>query len=386
MDEFFAAVEKLDNPSLRGKPLLIGGDPKARGVVSTASYEAREFGCHSAMPMARAVRMCPRAIVLPGRGRRYAEISEQVFEIFRRFSPMVEPLSVDEAFIDVSGCERLLGPAPDIGHQIKRQIRSEVGIVCSVGVAHNKFLAKIGSDLDKPDGFVEITEENVHTTLDPLKVEKLWGVGPAAAKVLHKLNIHTVGQLRAASLELLRDRMGDGGEHLWRLARGEDSRPVTPDSRAKSVGQEQTFAVNVSSSDELLRVLLNQCEQVARRLRRSGMCARTITLKLRYSDFTTITRAKTLPEATNVTEILWRSAKEVFAKWSKSSFRALRLIGFTASQLGAEGVGQGTLFAQPDSERHKKIDEAVDEITRRFGDSAIGRAKGMPEANGLKDD
>jgi DNA polymerase-4 len=372
MDEFFAAVEKLDNPDLRGQPLLVGGDPSGRGVVSTASYEAREFGCHSAMPMAAAIRRCPNAVILPVRGDRYAEVSRQVFDIFDRFSPVVEPLSIDEAFLDVTGCERLHGPAEQIARRIQETIRDELGLSASIGVAPNKFLAKLASDLDKPAGLVVITEETVQEVLDPLPVTKLWGVGKRAAEELGRLNIQTIGQLRRAESDLLTRRFGQLGEHLARLARGLDERPVTPDGEAKSIGTETTFAEDVGEREELRRVLLQQVEQVARRLRRHELRARTVTVKLRTGDFTTLTRSRTLDEGADGTESIWQAADELFGRWSKQQFRPLRLIGVTASQLSGQ-AGQLSLFASETDERQQRIDEAMDTIVERFGPQAARR-------------
>jgi len=372
MDEFFAAVEKLDNPALRGKAILVGGDPTARGVVSTASYEARAFGCHSAMPMATAVRLCRDAIVLPVRGQRYRQISEQVFEIFERFTPLIEPLSIDEAFLDVSGCERLFGPAEQIAAHIRQCIRQEVHLTASVGVAPNMFLAKLASDLDKPDGLTVIAPENVHSVLDPLPIRKLWGVGPAAAKEFERLGIRTIGRLRRAPPKLIEDTFGQAGGHLLRLACGSDDRGVTPDTQAKSIGQERTFPVDLAEPHELRRVLLQQVEQVARRLRRHGLQGRTVTLKLRYGDFTTLTRSVTLPTPTDVTDELWLAAAGLLAKWQDQHFRPLRLLGVAASQLSC-GAGQLALFPDLARQKRRRLDKAVDQITRRFGDGAVGR-------------
>ena len=376
MDEFFAAVEKLDNPQLRGKCVLVGGAANSRGVVSTASYEARAFGCHSAMPMSQAVRKCPRAIVLPVRGQRYQEASRQVFDVMEQFTPLIEPLSIDEAFLDVSGCERLFGPAEDMAAQIKEEIRRQTQLTASVGVAPNKFLAKLASDLDKPDGLTVITESNIHSTLDPLPIGKLWGVGPAAEKQFQRLNIATIGQLRLASSEVLREHIGEMAEHFQALAAGRDERPVTPDSRAKSVGQERTFATDVGQMAELARVLLGQVEQVARRLRKSDLAARGVTLKLRYADFTTITRSATLDAPTASTDELWRAGRGLFDTWRRSSARALRLLGFTASQLSPRGGRQLSLFSSPARDKQQRLDRAIDDITDRFGDSAVRRAGG----------
>ena len=377
MDEFFAAVEKLDNPAFRGKCLLVGGSPQGRGVVSTASYEARVFGCHSAMPMATAIRLCPHAIVLPVRGERYRQVSEQVFEVFESFTPLVEPLSIDEAFLDVTGSERLFGESQEIARQIKGRIRDDIGLTASVGVAPNKFLAKLASDLRKPDGLVVITEENVHDVLDPLPVGKLWGAGPAAVKEFERLGVRTIGQLRRLDEATLRRAFGSMGEHFRRLAAGLDEREVTPDGQAKSIGQEQTFAEDVGEIDELRRVLLAQTEQVARRLRRHGLAARTVTLKIRYGDFTTLTRSATMDEPTAVTDALWRSAEGLLAAWAKKDFRPLRLLGMTASNI-TRGGRQLALFGTPETEKQSKLDRVLDNIADRFGDDAIGRGRTKP--------
>ncbi len=373
MDEFFAAVEKLDRPELRGKCLLIGGSAEGRGVVSTASYEARQFGCHSAMPMAAALRLCPQATVLPVRGRRYRQISDRVFEILGRYSPLLEPLSIDEAFVDVTGCRRLHGAPEQIGRAVKRTIREELGLVASVGAAPNKFLAKLASDLEKPDGFVIVEPGRVQALLDPLPVRRLWGVGPAAEKRLAKLGIRTVRQLRQTG-DALTDVLGRAAaEHLLALAEGRDVREVVPDHRAKSIGQEQTFAEDVEDLDALRSVLLHQADEVARRLRRCDLEARTVTLKLRYGDFTTLTRSTTLERPTHVTQQIWSAAGEVFEAWARRSFGPLRLLGVTASHLTARAGRQLALFEDPDAEKLRRVDRAVDEIAERFGQDAIRR-------------
>ncbi len=384
MDEFFTAVEKLDDPALRGKPILVGGSAAARGVVSTASYEARAYGCRSAMAMATAVRLCPQAIVLPVRGERYRQLSEHVFAILEAFTPVIEPLSIDEAFLDVTGCERLLGPAKEIARQLKSRIRAEVGLTASVGVAPNKFLAKLASDLHKPDGLVVITEENVREVLDVLPVSRLWGAGPAAVKEFQRLGITTIGRLRRMSAEAARQAFGSAGEHFLRLANGLDDRPVTPDSAAKSIGTEQTFAQDVAEMDELRRVLLQQVEQVARRLRRHELRARTVTLKLRYGDFTTLTRSTTLDRPTDITGELWHAAEGLLGRWAEKSHRPLRLLGVTASSLTSAG-GQLSLFPEPDRARQQALDRTIDEIAERFGHDAIGRA-GARERERREDD
>jgi len=377
MDEFFAAVEKLDNPDLRGKCLLVGGSPTGRGVVSTASYEARKFGCGSAMPMATALRLCPHAIVLPVRGGRYRQVSEDVFAIFERFTPAIEPLSIDEAFLDVTGCERLLGPPERIAADLKRAIRDEIGLTASVGVAPNKFLAKLASDLEKPDGLTVITEENMRDVLDALPISRMWGVGPAAGKQFASLGVKTIGQLRDTPLETLKRVFGDAGaDHFYRLSRGLDDRPVTADGQAKSIGQETTFAQDVEDLDELRRILLQQAEQVSRRLRKHELKARTVTVKLRYGDFTTLTRSTTLREAVHTTDGIWKAAAGLLGVWAKRDFQPIRLLGVTATQLVDARGGQMSLFTPPAEAKQRDLDRAVDRIADRFGPDALRRAGG----------
>lgn len=400
MDEFFAAVEKLDNPDLRGKPLLIGGEAKARGVVATASYEARAYGCHSAMAMAKAVRLCPRAIVIHPRHERYEELSRQVFDILHQFTPLVEGLSIDEAFLDVTGTERLhkqigtdpicsglreeinrvrpylLGWARDIGVRVKARIKEKTALTASVGVSFNKFLAKLASDLEKPDGLVVIEPARVHDVLDPLPVTKIWGVGPAAAKQLEKLNIRTIGQLRRADPPLLARALGAAAaEHYLNLASGRDERPVETGGAAKSIGQEETFAVDIDRLDKLRAVLLGQVQQVARRLREQHLRARTITLKIRHGDFTTLTRSRTLDEPTHSTDELWKAASGALEEWAATQFRPLRLLGMHASNLGPESGGQLGLFPSAAKEKRGNLDKTVDDIARRFGPRAINRGR-----------
>jgi DNA polymerase-4 len=377
MDEFFAAVERLDRPSLAGKPLLVGGSAEGRGVVSTASYEARPFGCCSAMPMAQALRLCPQAIVLPVRGGRYAEMSRQVFEIVRRYTPLVEPLSIDEAFLDVTGTERLHGPAVEVARRIKQAVGDELGLVASVGVAPNKFLAKLASDLEKPDGLTVIPPDRIHEVLDPLPVRKLWGIGPVAETSLRRLGIRRVGQLRAYSQRELRRALGNAAGHLLKLANGDDSRPVTPDHDAKSIGQEQTFATDIANREQLLAILYEQTQEVARRLRRAGLLTRTVTLKLRHGDFTTLSRSRTMERPTDVTDTLWAEAKAIFNNWARYSFQPLRLAGVTASNLDTPGGRQLDLFAPPiDDRRQRTIDRTVDGIVEKFGKGSIRRGPG----------
>ncbi len=375
MDAFFASVEQLDNPDLAGKAVVVGGSVEGRGVVSAASYEARKFGIHSAMPMSQAVRQCRNLIVLPVRMKRYAELSQQIHGIFQTFTPQIEPISLDEAFLDVTGSLRLFGSAERIGHDIKRQIRDRLGLVASVGIANNKFLAKLASDLDKPDGFVIITEENKQQILDPLPVGRIWGVGKVTEKALISRGVHTIEQLRKTPAGVLESIFGDQTSHILDLAHGIDDRQIEPGREAKSVSSEQTFATDINDKDILLGVLLNQVEDVAQRLRMNDSEARTITLKLRYGDFRTITRSMTFDYATNTTRTLWQAAENVFLKWHKKSRGKLRLLGFGASGLQKAGSGQQQLFGEPGQEKQKRLDKAFDEIRGKFGHDAGRRGK-----------
>jgi len=375
MDAFYASVEQLDDPDLVGKAVIVGGDPRQRGVVSAASYEARQFGVHSAMPMSQAVRLCPDAIALPVRMKRYVEFSKQIHAIFQKFTPQVEPISLDEAFLDVTGSIRLFGPAQKIGRQIKRQIREQLGLVASVGIAPNKFLAKLASDLDKPDGFVVITEQNKQQVLDPLDVSRIWGVGRVTQKALKSIGIDAVRQLREAPTEILHGIFGDQTAHVLRLAHGDDDREVESGRDAKSISSEQTFATDITDKDVLLDVLLSQVEDVAQRLRLNDLEAKTITLKLRYDDFRTVTRSSTFDHPTNVTKTLWRRAREVFLKWHGKSPGALRLLGFGASSLQKAGAGQRQLFTEPEDEKQKRLDKAFDRIRGKFGRDILRRGR-----------
>ena len=374
MDAFYASVEQLDRQELRGKPVLVGGD-RPRGVVAAASYEARKYGCRSAQPMAAARRMCPSAVVVPPRMARYAEMSDRVFALLEQVSPLVEPLSIDEAFLDLTGTERLLGPAEGVARALKDRIRAETGLTASVGVAPNKFLAKLASDLRKPDGLVVVTEENLDAVLLPLPVERLWGVGPKTAARLHALGFHRVADLRTWPEERLAARFGEAGPHFWRLCRGIDDRPVVPAREARQHGQECTFEEDLEDPAEVRAVLLGHAEEVARRLRRHGIRARGVTLKIRYGKFETITRSALLDAASDVGADLRRAAGSVFDRWASASFRPVRLIGMTATHLEA-GPAQPWLFPDGEAERQKRLDGALDEIRARFGAGTLRRGPG----------
>ena len=373
MDAFFASVEILDNPDLKGKAVIVGGSPTKRGVVAAASYKARTFGIHSAMPTSQAMRLCPHAILLPGRMKRYVELSHQIREILLRYTPQIEPISLDEAFLDVTGSIQLLGSAEKIGKEIKSTIKKELGLTASVGIASNKFLAKLASDLRKPDGFVIITEKNKQKILDPLDISKIWGIGKVTEKKLKSIGINSIEELKKCDPTKLQGILGNQTSYILSLAKGIDDREVESVHVSKSMSSEHTFAEDIKDKSILLNVLLNQVNEVAQRLRKEKLEAKTITLKLRYGDFRTITRSNTLKKATNITDLLWNEAKGIFLKWHIKSPGALRLLGFGASGLVNEGLGQKELFTNPEDEKQKKVDEVFDKIKKRFGDDSLKR-------------
>ncbi len=375
MDAFFASIAVLDDPSLAGKAVLIGGTGP-RGVVSTASYEARQYGCRSAMPMAQALRQCPHALCVDVPGARIRELSQAVFAVLDTFSPLVQPLSVDEAFLDMTGTQRLMGEPRVVAQRLKDAVRDTTGLVASVGVAPNKFLAKLASDLEKPDGLTVITPDNLDATLTPLPVGKIWGVGPKAQAVLSRHGIQTIGELKAMGQAQLTEHFGDRGTQLFALARGIDDRPVVPDRTAKSIGHEQTFGENLTRAQDVRAVLLEQTERVGERLRRQGRTARGITVKIRFGDFQTVTRSCTLDRPSHTTDELWAAARGLFDRWAASGFRSVRLIGISAGPLASEGDGhaQAPLFPDPQHERRRALDAAVDRIAQRFGPRTVHRA------------
>jgi len=371
LDAFYASVEQNDCPELRGRPVLVGGN-RQRGVVCACSYEARRYGIRSAMPMAQALRLCPAATVLPVRMKRYKELSSQVFHIFSRFTDRIEPLSIDEAFLDVSGCERLFGPATAIAIRIRMEVRSETGLTVSAGIAPNKFLAKLASDLGKPDGLVEVRPEAVDDFLLPLPLSRLWGVGEVTVGKLAKLGLCTVADLRQLDRRALTAMLGAQGEHLYRLARGEDDRPVETTGTVKSVGHEETFTQDLWQMDDLRRELLDLCERVAARLRRYNLTGRCITLKVKYSDFVTVTRARTVASGTANSMTIYREISGLLEK-TEGGRRPVRLLGVSLSLLQEEGTGQADLFEEDTRRRMSALDRAVDGIRERFGEYGVRR-------------
>jgi DNA polymerase-4 len=372
MDAFYASVEKRDRPELRGQPVIVGG-LGGRGVVSAASYEARAFGVHSAMPIATARRLCPRGVFLPVRMQHYTLISRQIREILFSFTPLVEPLSLDEAFLDVRGCEGLFGPAEAIARQVKQRIRAETDLVASVGVAPNKFLAKLASDHGKPDGLLILPPEKVAAFLAPLPVGRLWGVGAKGEKRLHALGLRTVGQLAVLPEALLVSNFGDLGRHLWQLAHGLDDRLVVPDRDAKSISTETTFDHDLTDRDALQTCLLELVDHLGMRLRSQQLRARTVELKIRSSDFRTRTRSLSLAEATDITDLLGQAAKTLFVRTLTADLLPVRLLGVGASRLTHDAAVQGDLFDGAERARQSSLDRAVDAIRTQFGAAAIRR-------------
>ena len=370
LDAFYASVEVLDDPSLRGKPVIVGGRPGERGVVSAASYEARRYGVHSAMPLRTAARLCPDGVFVPGHPDRYRELSEQVMRVFATYTPLVEPISLDEAFLDVTGSLAAFGRGDVIARAIKARVLAETGLVVSVGVATNKLCAKVASDLRKPDALVIVPPGEEAAFLAPLPVSRLWGVGPQTQQALRDFGVATIGQLASISESRLRRRFGQHGGELRKRALGIDPSPVVPSQAPKSIGHEHTFNHDVVDPRRLEVTLLDLAESVASRLRRHHMAAGAVQLKLRYEGFETLTRQAPLPRQTRESEPLYEVAMALLRK-TLTNERGVRLIGITAISL--TDTQQLTLFDEPD--RGDRIAASIDAVRERFGDDAITRAR-----------
>lgn len=377
MDAFYVSVELLDRPELRGRATAVAHDT-ARSVVSSASYEARRFGVRSAMPVARAKQLCPGLILIDPDFTKYRRASQSVMTIFRDFTPLVEPLSIDEAFLDVAGSIRLFGRPSDIAEQIRDRIRDELGLPASIGLATTKHVAKLASQRAKPDGVLEISPERTLAFLHPLPVEAIWGVGGATARTLHGRAIHTVQDLAREPLESLRRIVGEALAHrLHDLAHGRDARTVEASRVEKSIGHEETFAVDRSDRAGLETELLRLATRTAERLRARELEARTIALKVRYENFETVTRSRTLSEATNATRRIYLTARELFAALDGGdgplTRRPVRLIGVRAEQLAPTGSEMAGLWSE--DEGWRAIDQAVDDVTERFGRDGLTSAR-----------
>jgi DNA polymerase-4 len=372
IDAFYPSVEVLDHPELKGKAVIVGG-PRKRGVVSSASYEARKFGVHSAQPMATAMRLCPKGVFLPVRMARYKEVSRQVFKIFHLFTPLVEPVSIDEAFLDATGSTRLFGQPEEMAATIKRVVREETGLTISAGLAPSKFVAKIASDLDKPDGLTVVLHGRVQAFLGPLPIDKMWGVGKQTQGRLHRLGIRTIGDLSRFSAEVLGKQFGKHGTKMHQLALGIDERGVFPWSEAKSIGHEETFSRDILEREAARKEILSLAEKVARRMRREGVSGRTITLKVKYKDFVQITRSATLAAVTSDGHTLFSTACGLMEKTDVGR-KPVRLLGVSVSQLSHSSISAEQLSLFREGERfskRKNLNSALDSVSERFGEDAL---------------
>ncbi|GAB4374210.1 MAG: DNA polymerase IV [Calditrichia bacterium] len=380
MDAFFAAVEQLIHPEWRGKPVIVGADPqggKGRGVVSAASYEARRFGVHSAMPISRAYQLCPQAIFVHPHGDIYHDFSQKVFAVLNKFSPLIEPLSIDEAFLDVSGSLHLFGSVEQLGEKIKSEIKSQTGLTASAGIAPSKSVAKIASDYQKPDGLTIVPPDKVQEFLDPLPVTRLWGVGKKTYEILRKMGIQTVAQLRAYPQEILREKFGKMGDHICRMARGEDEREVYVGEDVKSISNEMTFSRDQGDIEVVRKTLFTLAEKVGGRARRAGTRGKTVHLKIRFQGFKTYTRSHTLRDPTNLTQDIYETANLMLCEFDPLEV-PVRLVGVGISQLtGREGV-QLSLW-DLENERKLKLERVMDQIQDRFGKGSIRHAESLPD-------
>jgi DNA polymerase IV len=376
LDAFYAAVEQRDDPSLRGKPVLVGGSAR-RGVVASCSYEARAFGIHSAMPMAVALRLCPKAIVVRHRMERYADASRTFFAILADYSPTVEGLSFDEAFLDLTGSERLLGDGASVGRTIKERVRAELALVASVGVAPNKFAAKIASDIDKPDGLRIVTPAGLLAFLHPLPVGRLWGVGEVTREKLLALGLRTIGDVAAYPEAALVARLGEvTARHLAGLARGEDARPVVEDDAPVSIGHQETFDDDLDDKDDIGLVLLHQADRVAARLRRADLRATTVVLVIKYDDFRQISRRVTLEDPTSDGRVVARAALELLAQVPIEPRRGarVRLCGVSATGLEERGAPRQLGFTEAERQKGERLGDVLDQLADKFGAKVVRRA------------
>lgn len=374
MDAFYASVEQRDNPELQGKPVVVGGNPKSRGVASTCSYEARKYGIRSAMPLAEAQRRCPQAIFLPVNMGKYQEVSTQINKIFEDYTPIIEPISLDEAFLDVTDSLSIFESSENIACEIKQRIKTELQLTASVGIASNKYLAKIASDIRKPDGFFKLADEDIENFLNPLPVERIWGVGPKTAEQLHKLKVKSISDLKELDEPYLKHIFGSQGSHIYQLARGIDNRPVEPIREIKSIGRETTFPEDIFDHEVLKTVILDLVVDVGRNLRLKSLKARTITLKIRYPDFRTVTRSKTLDYYTDLDKEI---AKEAYFLLDELRLtQPIRLLGVSVHNLSGE-MTQPSLFDAENKNKNNKeiLSRTVDSLKDRFGEDSITFAR-----------
>ncbi len=380
LDAFFASVEQVRKPELKGRPVIVGGDPHGRGVVACASYEARKYGIHAAMPLTKASRLCPQAVFLRGGFARYREASSQFMAILADFSPLLEPLGIDEAYLDLTGFESLYGPSREPARKIKRRITDEIGITASIGIGSSKLIAKIASDLQKPDGMVEVASGREREFLAPLPVGRLPCVGQKTGQALQRMGCRTVGDLSALAESMLKARFGSTGELLYRYARGIDDRQVTPPQAAKSISRETTFDRDTLDVDFLRAALRYLSERVGADLRRSGKRARCVTLKLRYSDFDTITRSCTLKESINSDKAIFDAVAGLLDRALVQRRQLVRLIGIGVSGLGRDERQLSLL--DPAAGREEALDRAIDRLRQKYGFAAIQRGGGYAGGEG----
>ena len=375
MDAFYVSVELLDKPQLRDKLVAVGGFSRTRGVISAANYIARQFGVHSALPCTIATRRCPELVLLKPRMSVYVEYSKKIKEIFCHYTPTIEPLALDEAFLDTTGCEKLFGTPEAIGRKIKEDIKNDLGLTVSIGIAPNKFIAKIASDIQKPDGFVIVKQNEIRDFLDPLPITRIWGIGKVSSAKLNELGIYKIIDLRQLPQAQLQEWFGKHGIHLWQLSNGIDDRQVVTDSQAKSISHETTFDINLENSETVQSQLLHLTEQVAARLRHSQLKGRTISIKIRYADFKTVTRSHSVASATNNTSQIWKVVKEILLPKADINRQGIRLVGVGVSQFKSEETAvteQIDMFQQQDK-TDSNIDKLTDDINLKFGSEALTR-------------
>lgn len=375
LDAFFVSVEQVDHPELRGKPVVVGGKPDRRGVVAAASYEARAFGVHSAMPLKTAARLCPQCIFVEGNFSRYAEASRKFMAILADFTPFIEPMGLDEAYMDVTGFESLHGSIREMGMAIKKRVRDELGINVSVGIANSKVVAKIASDASKPNGLIEVPPGDEAAFMAPMPIRQMPGIGEKTEPVLKRMGIDTIGKLAHAPVEGLKKLLGNHAEHLHRLALGLDDSPVLPPADARSISRETTFAADLRDRAVLEATLRYLAERVGRKLRQSGKLAKCVSIKLRTSDFTTITRNHTLPQASDADEVIFEAGLRLLQQALVKERRAVRLIGIGVTNFTESG--QQLSLLDNSTQRLAKLDKAVDRIREKYGFGAIQTGRTM---------
>jgi len=375
MDAFFASVEQLERPELKGKPVVVGAVPGRRGVVSSASYEARKFGVRSAMPVSEAKRLCPHGIFVPVNGKLYSRYSERLVEIFESYTPLLEVASIDEAYLDLTGCPVLSKSKYEIGIDIKSNIKGKTGLTASVGIASNKFVAKIASDLNKPDGLVIVNPGDESDFLKNLKVDKLFGVGEKSARILKSRGLHTAGDIQRLTMEFLVREFGNFGKSLYYMCRGIDDRPIECESQAKSMGKEVTFETDVSDADILMSALARLSQEVGTNLRKHGLWGKCVILKLRYSDFNTITRSVSFDNSVNQDHVIFDYAKQLFNKIVLTA--KVRLLGITLSKLEKFEDKQFGFFEENSSTKQQKLYESIDKIRGKYGKKSLILGKSL---------